>query len=287
MKKVKLFSAMVLVCAIFTNCFKEKASPKVSSPGGSNVKVSSTTLPADSFNSIKRGVSDPSSKQVVINSLGPQAWYYNWKISNYVIISNRSTFVPMVWRGADVTTANLNTAKTYGNTLLTFNEPDNKDQSNMTYSEALSYWPTLQASGMRLGSPAVSNDTDPSQASGWLWNFMQGAKANNYRVDFMCLHYYMGATNASDPVGTANKVIANIKAVYALYGKPIWITEFSLTYGLNTLPSQESTFMQTIIPQLESLPYVEKYCWWTSWYKFEGVVLGSWSLTDDNGNVLS
>ena len=282
MKKVKLFSAIVLVCTIFANCTKEKADPKVSSTLSSNLKASLNTSFAASVNSTKRGVSDAYWNQTAITNLGFQSWYYNWNISNHVAIPNGSVFVPMVWKGADVTTANLNTAKTYGNTLLTFNEPDNGGQSNMTYSQALSYWPTLQATGMRLGSPAVSSGQDPSKASGWLWNFMQGAKANNYRVDFICLHYYMGESNTSDPVGTANKVIANIKAVYALYGKPIWITEFALTYDSNSTPAQEYSFMQTLIPQLESLTYVEKYCWWTSWWGTGGA---SWSLTDGNANV--
>jgi hypothetical protein len=284
MKKIKLFSAIVLVCTIFTNCSKEKVSPKVSSLDSPNLKASFKNSLAASVNSTKRGVSYAYYNQDPINSLGPQTWYYNWQIRNQVLISSGSTFVPMVWKGADVTADNLKTAKTYGNTLLTFNEPDNSGQSNMTYTEALTYWPTLQATGMLLGSPAVSSGQDPSLASGWLWNFMQGAKANNYRVDFICLHYYMGEYNALDPVGIANKVIANIKAVYALYGKPIWITEFALTWGNNTTPAQEYSFMQTIIPQLESLTYVKKYCWWTSYWGTE-TVASSWCLTDGNGNI--
>ena len=47
--------------------------------------------------------------------------------------------------------------------LLTFNEPDNPSQSNMTVARALQLWPYLEATGLQLGSPAV---TDSSRGIG-------------------------------------------------------------------------------------------------------------------------
>ncbi len=43
--------------------------------------------------------------------------------------------------------------------------------------------------------------------------------------------------------------------------------------------------MQTIIPKLESLPYVEKYCRWSSWWTTSGLVPASRILTDGKGNI--
>ena len=69
--------------------------------------------------------------------------------------------------------------------LLTFNEPDNAGQSNMTVDEALAAWPQLEALHMSLGSPAVAEDA--TKANGWLARFMAGASRPDNRVDFLCI----------------------------------------------------------------------------------------------------
>jgi len=68
---------------------------------------------------------------------------------------------------------------------LGFNEPDHPDQANMTVQQALDLWPHLTATGMRVGSPATA--ADPSSSGSWLEQFMDGAKARGYRVDFVCV----------------------------------------------------------------------------------------------------
>jgi hypothetical protein len=39
--------------------------------------------------------------------------------------------------------------------------------------EAIAAWPTLQASGLRLGSPANSISQDGTQSGSWIGQFMQ------------------------------------------------------------------------------------------------------------------
>jgi hypothetical protein len=50
----------------------------------------------------------------------------------------------------------LSAATASGKTILGFNEPDLAGQANMTVGQALDLWPRLQATGRRLGSPAVA-----------------------------------------------------------------------------------------------------------------------------------
>ena len=56
-------------------------------------------------------------------------------------------------------------------------KPDKADQANMTVSEALSEWPNLLQSGLRLGSPATSDG-----GLSWLYDFIDRADALKYRV---------------------------------------------------------------------------------------------------------
>ena len=63
-------------------------------------------------------------------------------------------------------------------------------QANMSPGQALSLWPQLEATGMRLGSPAVADDG--ATPGGWLDQFMSGAAARGYRVNFITLHWYGG-----------------------------------------------------------------------------------------------
>jgi hypothetical protein len=127
-----------------------------------------------------------------IDALGC-AWYYNWGVApdpNAEAI--QAEFVPMIWSAKQATKNNLRRAKATGSdTLLGFNEPDVKDQANMTVDQALELWPRLMGTGLRLGSPAPGAAVN----SGWLPKFMEEAARRNYRVDFICLHWYQDITD--------------------------------------------------------------------------------------------
>ena len=106
--------------------------------------------------------------------------------------------------------------------LLGFNEPDMAGQADMSVEDALAAWPALQATGMRLGSPAVAYGGDTK--GGWLDRFMTGAKQKNLRVDFITLHWY-----GSDFSGARGRPVPRyVDAVHARYGLPIWVTEYGL-----------------------------------------------------------
>ena len=117
------------------------------------------------------------------------SWYYNWSPTNASMPGPSGVeFVPMIWGADAVNDRTLATAKAEGDVLLGFNEPDLGEQANMTVERALELWPRLEATGMRLGSPAVA--WGGADAGGWLDRFMTGAKEGGYRVDFIALHWY-------------------------------------------------------------------------------------------------
>lgn len=68
--------------------------------------------------------------------------------------------------------------------MLGFNEPDGRDQANMSVERALDLWPELEAAGVMLGSPAAVKGTKPGMTE-----FMAGAKSRGYRVDFVAVHW--------------------------------------------------------------------------------------------------
>ena len=161
--------------------------------------------------------------------------------------------------GRDVRpTQQLELAKKRGSVLLGFNEPDLPDQANMTVQQALDLWPHLMATGMRVGSPATARD--PSLPGSWLEEFIDGAKARGYRVDFVCVHWY-GETFDID--GAVRRLKDFLQAVHHKFQLPIWLTEYSLIRWSNppTYPSweQQATFASKSIEMFETLPFVERY----------------------------
>ncbi|WP_346015980.1 sigma-70 family RNA polymerase sigma factor [Couchioplanes caeruleus] len=187
-------------------------------------------------------------------------WYYNWSPDDDTMPGPAGVeFVPMVWGKANVTDATLAKVKREGDVLLGFNEPDMAGQANMSVEDALAAWPRLQATGMRLGSPAVAYGADTP--GGWLDRFMKGAKAKNLRVDFITLHWY-GSDFSS---AAAGQFLGYVDAVHRKYGLPIWVTEYGLINfsGSPKYPAaaQEVAFIKASTKGMESRSYVERYAW--------------------------
>jgi len=126
--------------------------------------------------------------------------------------------------------------------------------------QALSLWPQLMATGMQLGSPAVADDG--ATPGGWLDQFMSGAAARGYRVNFITLHWY-GSDFATGPA--VSQLQSYLQAVYARYHLPIWLTEFALANfgGSPATPTQQqqAAFLTAATAMLQGLPYVQRYAW--------------------------
>jgi Glycosyl hydrolase catalytic core len=189
------------------------------------------------------------------------SWMYDWAAAPNGVQAPRGVeFVPMIWGEKSVDATTLGTAKKNGSTLLGFNEPDLAGQSDLTVERALELWPRLQATGMRLGSPAVASGAD--RDGGWLDRFMAGAKQKGYRVDFITVHWY---GSDFDPARATAQLKDYLRATYARYHKPIWVTEYALmNFGDGAkLPSPDvqARFVTSSTAMLKGLSYVERYCW--------------------------
>jgi hypothetical protein len=189
-------------------------------------------------------------------------WYYTWGSGPGGIVAPAGVqFVPMIWGEKSVTDGELARARRAGGALLGFNEPDLAGQADMSVQSALGLWPKLAATGLRLGSPAPAFGA--ATPGSWFDQFMSGAAARGYRVDFIALHWY-----GSDfsPAATG-QLRGYLQAVRDRYHKPIWLTEYALINfsGTPKYPTgaQQSAFIGASTAMLESLPYVERYAWFS------------------------
>lgn len=210
-------------------------------------------------------------------------WFYSWgTLPPADSIPDKIEFIPMFWSGATVTSSNLTgikALKASGNIhyILGFNEPDKSDQSNMTVKEALALWPRLESIGLPLGSPAASWPTQK-----WIYDFLDSAIIEHRRVDFICVHMYVGLDDSS--------FVAVLQHLYTRYHLPIWITEFATADNTATTkadnrysPAEVLSFMQRLLPKLEALPYVKRYAWFSGSPDY--ATLWSSSLVNTDGSL--
>lgn len=194
------------------------------------------------------------------------SWYYNWAATPSGINTPRGVaFVPMIKKPSDVNTATLNEVRHEGKYLLGFNEPNVANEAHMSVAQALHLWPRLEATGMELGSPAVSYGTNSTTS--WIGQFMDGARARGYRVNFITVHWY-GQHHWTDPATNVNDLKSYLEETYNLYHLPIWITEFSLINFQGrkpayATPAQEAAFLTAATKMLARLPFVQRYAWYT------------------------
>lgn len=213
-------------------------------------------------------------------------WFYTWHHTRPENLDQKFVFTPMIWgkhsaedEGVLGRLKKIDPQRDSG-ALLGFNEPDWKQQANMPVETALDLWPALQATGRRLGSPAMAQN--PLKDGSWLRLFLEGAQKRNYRVDFIALHWY-GPPNP-------NKFLEWVDQVHEAFGKPIWITEFAVAdwdakHGGSTRYSvtEVEQFMKTAIPGLEKRDFVEHYFWFSP--KTNSAVMGTSALFNNDGSL--
>ena len=151
-------------------------------------------------------------------------WYYTWGLTGCQdpYAPQNVEFVPMFWGHTNVTQSNIDMVNDLYRQkkifyVLGFNEPDLKEEGNMSVEQALEDWKKLSDGldpGIKLVSPAVSWPGAP-----WFNDFMKGVQSQNLRMDYIALHIYMGQS----PQTYSNQV----KKIFSTYGKKIWITEFA------------------------------------------------------------
>ncbi len=183
------------------------------------------------------------------------SWYYDWNIEGrsnpdleYVAIKQKRHWPGLdqdwKWKGI--------------NHLLGYNEPDRPDQANMTVDEAIAGWPELLGTGLRLGSPAVSDG-----GLGWLYEFMDKADAQGLRVDFVAVHYYRAVGNPGDGRAAAAQFHDFLQGIHERVKRPLWVTEWNNGANWTTAPDpsyrDQQRAIKAMIEMLDKTPFVERY----------------------------
>lgn len=174
--------------------------------------------------------------------------------------------------------------------LLGFNEPDKKNQANISVEQAIKLWPLLEKVGVPLASPAPANPEgikDPS-AQGvrgtWLRDFMREAERRKYRVDYIAVHWYGGTS--------AKHFKEKLRRIYDMYGqRPLLITEFApadwKTGGdikkHRHTPAKVLAFMKDVLPWMQEQDWIAGYSWFS--FNIDAPQGTSSALFDEAGNL--
>ena len=184
------------------------------------------------------------------------SWFYNWNTGSNTTPNIEYVPIRQTQFWPDFGPAYTKEGYTH---LLGYNEPDRPDQANMSVEDAISYWPGLLKSGLRVGSPATSDPFNP-----WMGTFMAQAEAKNYRIDYMAIHCYWYKTTAQWK--------SDLQSIYDRYKRPIWITEWNIgaNWTGNSFPdgptlltdanaAKHKNDLAGILDLLETTEYVERY----------------------------
>ena len=192
------------------------------------------------------------------------SWCYNWAHTPLdsgtwaTLLDNGMTCYPMVWNAgfSQENIATFMAADPNSDYVLAYNEPNLKDQANMTPSQAAEAWPRFVAAakslGLKIVGPAVNYGTLEGYGDPVVWydEFLAQPGVSLDDIDAIALHSYM-------PSGEALKTLMIRK--FKKYGKPIWLTEYA--NGEAQSVSAQMQFCQESTIYIEADPMVEKYAW--------------------------
>ena len=192
------------------------------------------------------------------------SWYYNWAMFPFKFTSFQSLdFVPMLWTIGPSDDRNMQLFNSYDFTyMLCYNEPDLREQANLTVDEVMNGLETVFANkgDILVGAPATA--LLPPWSKDWFQPFMEKVNAKKWEFDFFPLHHYW---NWYDDEG-ADAFIKLIEDTYNMYHKPIWITEFALSgvpAGDKRAEKVARHYMRRVLKKLDELDYVERYAWFS------------------------
>jgi hypothetical protein len=203
----------------------------------------------------KKGVCGGIHGTAGLAALNP-AWFYTWNIRTKIQPPLGVEWLPQIFpHDRENIAKSCRIVKEDGHKiLLGYNEPDHPGQGNISVETALKHWPDLMATGMRLISPGAAWAPRP-----WMKEFMRQADARKFRIDAVAIHWY----SMPDP----NAFLSYVENAYKDYGRPIWITEFGVNDKKATdanptkvTPGEVIGFLKVVLPALEKLPWVERYC---------------------------
>lgn len=196
-------------------------------------------------------------------------WYYSWGSDDVSASVQGAEFVPMIWGRASAQQIREKCLAINGMHLagkcfyvLGFNEPDLKEESNMSVNEALDLWAVMNETllpSVKMVSPAPSYPTRQ-----WLIDFVNGAVSRGLRVDHIAVHIYAGT-------GRQTYETAIREASAKCGNRPVWVTEFAprddnaKANGFNSYLMDPTVlnFMKDVVSKYEQMPEVFRYAWFS------------------------
>jgi len=199
-----------------------------------------------------------------VTALGA-SWFYDWSYKN-PCPDSQAEFVPMAWSVRALPQPNQLPKSEW---LLGPNEPNYKGQAVASPEDVVAAWPTLEATGRKLVSPAVSACENPKDTNClnplWLEQYM--ALCAKCRIDAIALHWYGCDVNA---------LAAYLDKRARQFDKPLWLTEWSCP----NWAGNPVAFMQKALPVVRGR--VDRYAWFAtrtgSWPYLDPLITGG-SLT--------
>ncbi len=219
------------------------------------------------------------------------SWYYNWATEAFNnSVDDGVAHVPMMWGDGEDSKEGILNMTSSSNYILGFNEPDIGTQANMSFFDSVDVWKEyISPLNMRKVSPAPAA---PGGDSAWLRRFMNGdyicqspltgewglytdylddatktwVSGVGDDIDAVVLHYYRSEINFEG-------LLEAIETLWETYHKPIWVTELSVfgmkgtsadySYEIYERRVEMTEFVQKIVENLDDIPYVERYCWFS------------------------
>lgn len=197
------------------------------------------------------------------------AWWYNWGVAPEssaanVYLNYGMEYVPMAWNSG----FNESALRAYldqhpdAQYLLGFNEPNFREQANMTPQQAADAWPVLEAIasdyGLELVAPAVNFSPGhvevPGGENNSPWAYLDAffAACDGCQVDYIAVHCYMETTGA----------FTWFIGEFERYGIPIWVTEWAAWDGPGPANvGAQMDYLADTVRWMEANDMVHRYAW--------------------------
>lgn len=204
-------------------------------------------------------------------------WYYNWSLSPFLGVN--LPFAPMVWGWDETRTPKrLRQLSRQTPILFGFNEPDGRNQANLSVPEALDAWPKIQNLADEIVSPSCVNSRGR-----WMTNFMLQTERRGLRVDSIGVHSY-SAPNTE-------QVMERLEKTWELYNRPLWVTEIGIADWRTQREKKRNRykvedtlrFMSEILTYMDRTPWIRGYCWFSGGTFGDGGSLSTSAFFDGKG----